>query len=64
LSGGLVEDDIGGELLERFEGFQHHGLRMGIIVYVYDYVYGWLVARVPKLGRAVSMRPPANEAGV
>ena len=36
---------------------------MGIIVYVYDYVYGWLVAWTLKLGRAVSMKPPASEIG-
>jgi len=33
-----VEDDVGGELLEGFEGFQSHGLSLGVIVYVYDYV--------------------------
>ena len=62
-SGRPVEDDVGGELLERLQGFQRHGLRMGIIVYVYDYVYGWLVAWTLKLGRAVSMKPPASEIG-
>ena len=37
-AGGTVENDVRGELLERFEGFQSHGLSLGVFVYVYDYV--------------------------
>jgi len=40
-SGGTVEDDIGGELLERLQGFQRHSLSLEVFVYVYDYVYGF-----------------------
>jgi hypothetical protein len=39
-SGRAVENDVGGELLEGLEGFQGHGLILGLFVYVYDYVYG------------------------
>jgi len=37
-AGGAVEDDIRGELLERFEGFKRHPLILEVFVYVYDYV--------------------------
>jgi hypothetical protein len=40
-SGRPVEDDVGGELLERLQGFQRHSLSLEVFVYVYDYVYGF-----------------------
>jgi len=40
-SGRPIENDVRGELLERFEGFQGHRLSLEVFVYVYDYVYGW-----------------------
>ena len=57
-AGGAVEDDVRGKLLERFEGFQGHGLSLEVFVYVYDYVYGWLAAWALKLGRAGSPNLP------
>ena len=37
-AGGTVENDVRGELLERFEGFKRHPLILEVFVYVYDYV--------------------------
>jgi len=35
-SGRPIEDDIGGELFERLQGFQRHSLSLGVFVYVYE----------------------------